>query len=100
MCQLQSSRAPRHFKRVRIDDPGQRAPDLNGACGAAVRRRLGLVSGRLPVLAGVGWLPFLMTMPFAGDLAPLGTIGPARVTAVGGRIAGMAPGRRDREEDQ
>ena len=69
---------PHHFKRIRIHDPGHAAQDLNGA----VLRRLGRTSGRLPVLAHAGGWPFLMTMPFAGDLAPLVTVRPARVTPV------------------
>ena len=58
---------PRHFKRIGIDDPGHTAQDLNGACAAAVLRRLGLVRGRLPALADAGRPPFLMTMPSAFD---------------------------------
>ena len=88
---------PRHFKRIGIDDPGHAAPDLNGAFAAAVRPRLGLASGRLPVLAGAGYLPFLMTMPFACDLAPLGTVCPAIVAAIGGGPAGMGQGWAGRE---
>ena len=73
---------PRHFKRIGIHDPGHAAQDLNGACAAAVLRRLGRARRRLPVLAHAGGWPFLMTMPFARDLAPLGTIGPAKMTPV------------------
>ena len=88
---------PRHFKRIRIDDPGHAAPDLNGAFADAVRRRLGLASGRLPVLAHAGGLPFLMTMPFACDLAPLVTVCPAKMATIGGGPSGMSQRRAGRE---
>ena len=73
---------PRHFKRIGIHDPGHAAQDLHGACATAVLRRLGRARGQLPVLAHAGGLPFLMTMPCARDLAPLGTVRPAKMTAV------------------
>ena len=94
---LESHLLPRHFKRIGIDDPGHAAQDLNGACAAAVLRRLGLASGRLPVLTGAGWLPFLMTMPFVCDLTSLGTVCPAIVAAVCREAARMSQSRAGRE---
>ena len=93
---------PRHFKRVAVNDPGHAAQDLNGDFAAAVLRRLGQASGRLPVLAHAGGLPFLMTMPCACDLAPLGTIGPARVTPVSRPAAWVGctrPGCKDSQDE-
>ena len=79
-----------HLQGVGIDDPRGIVSDFNGDFADALLRRLGWASGRrLHGPARAGAWPVPMTMPRAVDLAPLGTIGAAIVTAIGRHVARM-----------
>ena len=86
---LEANPLASHFQGVSINDSWCAVPYLDGNFSDAFLRRLGLSDWGRYVLAWTGSLPAPVTMPLAIGLAPLGTIGPAIMTAVSRYVARM-----------